>query len=152
MKWTKCKKWNRNSEKLNFQLNLFLWFRINYSRNWQCFDQGCVNRTETVLFGTLRFLNLSHLLYGICENIFIIYEIGIFIKELHNEQEYYCPTTYRAGAAVVPSITSYISSSVGFFLTQCEKSTVMFATRPCISFAVLQNYMKRTKFVCDLSA
>ena len=77
---------------------------------------------------------------------------SLYMKSVHNEQEYYCPTTYRAGAAVVPSITSYISSSVGFFLTQCEKSTVMFATRPCISFAVLQNYMKRTKFVCDLSA
>ena len=31
------------------------WFRINYSRNWACFDQSCVNRPETV-HGTLRFL------------------------------------------------------------------------------------------------
>ena len=29
------------------------------------------------------------------------------------------------------------SQSVAFFLTQCEKSTVMFATRPCISSAEL---------------
>ena len=59
----------RNSEKFNFLLNLFLWFRINYSRNWECFDQSCVNRPETV-HGTLRFLYLSHLLYGIWVKIF----------------------------------------------------------------------------------
>ena len=33
--------------------------------------QSCVNRTETV-HGTLRFLYLSHLLYGICVKIFIM--------------------------------------------------------------------------------
>ena len=33
---------------------------------------------------------------------------------------------------------NYTSSSVvAFFLTQCEKSAVMFPTRPCISFAEL---------------
>ena len=41
----------------NFWLNLFLWFRINHSRNCECFDQSCVNRTETV-YGTLRLLLL----------------------------------------------------------------------------------------------
>ena len=41
------------------------------------FDQSYVNRTENV-HGTLRFLYLSHLLYGICVKIFII--IGIFQK------------------------------------------------------------------------
>ena len=71
IKWTECKKWKRNSEKFNFWLNLFLWFRINYSWNWECFDQSCVNRTETV-HGTLRFLYLSHPLYGICVKIFIM--------------------------------------------------------------------------------
>ena len=35
------------------------------------FDQSCVNRAETV-HGTLRFLYLSHLLYGICVKIFIM--------------------------------------------------------------------------------
>ena len=44
IKWTECKKWKRNSEKFNFSLNLFSWFRLNYSRNWECFDQRCVNR------------------------------------------------------------------------------------------------------------
>ena len=29
-------------------------------------------------------------------------------KELHDEQEYYCPTMYRAGATVVSTITSCI--------------------------------------------
>ena len=35
------------------------------------FDQRCVNRAETV-HGTLRFLYLSHLLYGMCVKIFIV--------------------------------------------------------------------------------
>ena len=48
--------------------------------------------------GTLRFLNLSHLFYGIiCVNIFIMK--SVYFKELHNEQEYYSSTIYRAGAA-----------------------------------------------------
>ena len=42
-----------------------------YYRKWKCFDQSCVNRTESV-HGTLGFLFLSHLLYGICEKIFIM--------------------------------------------------------------------------------
>ena len=37
--------------------------------------------------------------------------IGICFKELHNDQEYYWPTTYRAREAVVSTITS--SSMVG---------------------------------------
>ena len=63
-------------------MNLFLWFRINYSRKWECFDQSCVNRTETV-HGTFSFLFLSHLLYGICVKIFI--NKSIYFKELHND-------------------------------------------------------------------
>ena len=56
------------------------------------------------MHGTLRFLNLSHLLYGIiCVNIFIMK--SVYFKELHNEQEYYCLTIYRAGAAVESTIT-----------------------------------------------
>ena len=47
--------------------------RKNYSRNWECFDQSCVNRTESV-HETLRLfpVDLSRLLYGICVNIFIM--------------------------------------------------------------------------------
>ena len=45
-----------------------------YSQNWECFDQSCVNRAETV-HGTLRSLYLSHLLYGICVKIFIVNRI-----------------------------------------------------------------------------
>ena len=84
-----------------------LWFRINYSRNWECFDQSCANRPETV-HGTLRFLYLSHLLYRIFVKIFlhVPYE-SVYFKELHNEQECYWPTIYRAGAAVVSTITSF---------------------------------------------
>ena len=49
-----------------------------------------------------------------CENVH--YESPVYFKELHNEQEYYWPTIYkagcRAGAAVVSTIiiiTSFIS-------------------------------------------
>ena len=31
---------------------------------------------------------------------------SVYFKELHNEQEYHCPTIYGAGAAVVSTITS----------------------------------------------
>ena len=43
-----------------------------------------------------------------CENLH--YE-SVYFKELHNEQEYYWPTIYRAGAAVVSTITSYNNSN-----------------------------------------
>ena len=36
---------------------------------------------------------------------------SVYFKELHNEQEYYCPTIYRARAAVVSTITSYINTN-----------------------------------------
>ena len=38
---------------------------------------------------------------------------------------------------ILISFKNSSSSIVAFFLTQCEKSTVMFGTRPCISFAEL---------------
>ena len=53
------------------------------------------------------FLYLSHLLYEICENRH--YE-SVYFKELHNEQIYHGSTIYRAGAAVVSTITSYTCS------------------------------------------
>jgi len=43
-----------------------------------------------------------------CEHIH--YE-SVYFKELHNEQEYYWPTIYRQGAAVVSTIIS-ISETV----------------------------------------
>ena len=99
IKWTECKKGKRNSEKFNFLINLFLWFRINYSRNWECFDQSCVNRAETV-HGTLRFLYLSHLLYGICVKFFIM---NRYISKSYTRSK---NTIYRVEAAVVSTITS----------------------------------------------
>ena len=41
-----------------------------------------------------------------CENL-PLYE-SVYFKELHNEQECYWPTIYRAGAAVMSTITSFI--------------------------------------------
>ena len=40
--------------------------------------------------------------------IFLLKYESVNFKELHHEQEYYCPTIYRAGAAVVSTITSII--------------------------------------------
>ena len=66
-----------------------------------------INRAETV-HGTLCFLYLSLLFYGICVKIFIMNRY--ISKELHNQQEYYRPTIYRTGAAVVWTITSYFNN------------------------------------------
>ena len=41
--------------------------------------------------------------------------IGIFQRAIHNEQEYFWPTIYRAGAAVVSTITSLIIRSYMMF-------------------------------------
>ena len=70
----------------------FLWFRINYSWNWECFDQSCVNRTETV-HGTLRLFPvfISPIVWNMCENHH--YET-VYFKELHNEQIYHGSTIY----------------------------------------------------------
>ena len=80
-------------------------YGLNYSRNWECFDQSWVNWTETVHAGTLRFMYSSHLaiVLNTCENLH--YE-SVYFKELHNEQEYYWPTIYRAGVAFGSTITS----------------------------------------------
>ena len=55
-------------------------------------DHSCVNQTETV-HGTFRFLfdSFDHEL--------------VYFKELHNDQEYYWPTIYRGGGAVLSTIT-----------------------------------------------
>ena len=45
-----------------------------------------------------------------CENL---HYDSVYFKELHNQQEYYWPTIYRTGAAVVSAITSWgITESV----------------------------------------
>ena len=41
-----------------------------------------------------------------CENLH--YEsLYVYFKELHNDQEYYWPTIYKAGEAAVSAITNY---------------------------------------------
>ena len=42
----------------------------------------------------------------------------VYFKELHNDQEYYCPTTYRAGAAVV----STTITSINYYIIDRNKS------------------------------
>ena len=53
------------------------------------------------MHGTLHFLYLSHLLYGICVKIFIM---NRYISKSYTRSK---NTIYRAGAAVVSTITSY---------------------------------------------
>ena len=43
---------------------------------------------------------------SMCENLH--YDQSAYFKELHNDQGYNWPTTYRVGAALVSTITSYI--------------------------------------------
>ena len=53
----------------------------------ECFDQSCVNRTETV-HGTFRLFAvfISPIVWNMCEHLH--YE-SVYFKELHNEQEYF---------------------------------------------------------------
>ena len=46
---------------------------------------------------------ISPIVWNMCENLH--YE-SVYFKELHNRQEYYWPTIYRTGAAVMSTITS----------------------------------------------
>ena len=68
------------------------------------------------------FLYLSHLLYGICVNIFIIYE-SVYFKDYTGSKN----TIYRAGAAVVSTIFSYNNNNtpslIGHFTRACSVST-----------------------------
>ena len=58
-----------------------------------------------------------------CENLH--YE-SVYFKELHNEQEYYWPTIYRAGAAVVSTITSRMLET--FISQEAEQQIFKFET------------------------
>ena len=46
---------------------------------------------------------LTYIVWNICENL---HYQSVYFKELHNEQEYYRPTIYRAETAVVSTVTS----------------------------------------------
>ena len=52
---------------------------------------------------------ISPTVWNMCENLH--YE-SVYFKELHNEREYYWPTIYRTGAAVVSTITSIGNSMI----------------------------------------
>ena len=46
---------------------------------------------------------ISPIVWNMCENL---HYKSVYFKELHNQQEYYRPTIYRTGPAVVSTITS----------------------------------------------
>ena len=102
--WTN--QWKGNSKKFQLLVKSFLMVENKIFLKLRMFsDQSCVNWTETV-HGTLHFLFLlSPVVWNMCEKLH--YE-SVYSKELHNGQEYYWPTVYRAGAAVVSTITSVI--------------------------------------------
>ena len=56
---------------------------------------------------------ISPIVWNMCENLH--YE-SVYFKELHNDQEYYWPTIYWAGAAVVSTITSFIEDKTKYVL------------------------------------
>ena len=73
----------------------------------------------------VSWIYISPQLYGICVNTFIMK--SVYFKELHNEQEYYCPTIYRAGAAVVSTITSLKSEiTVSFCFSERTETLTPF--------------------------
>ena len=78
--------WN----KLFWKLRMF-WSKL-YKSNWNC----AWNLTFPVF--------ISPIVRNMCENLH--YE-SVYFKELHNEQECYWPTIYRAGAAVVSAVTGF---------------------------------------------
>ena len=63
---------------------------------------------------------ISPIVWNMCENLH--YE-SVYFKELHNEQEYYWTTIYRAGAAVVSTVTSI--NTLG---SQCEAGLYWFCS------------------------
>ena len=73
----------------------------------------------------VSWIYISPQLYGICVNTFILN--SVYFKELHNEQQYYCPTIYRAGAAVVSIITSLKSEiTVSFCFSERTETLTPF--------------------------
>ena len=65
---------------------------------------------------------ISPVVWNICENLH--YE-SVYFKELHNEQENYWPTIYRAGAAVASTITSYAIGSIIVVMAEiCRRVTL----------------------------
>ena len=103
-KWTICKKWKRNSEKFQLLIKSFLivWNKIFSKLRRMFWSKKCKSNWTSAW--NLAFPVFSHLLYEISEKIFIMNRYDF--KELHNDQEYYWPTTYSSGAALVSTFTS----------------------------------------------
>ena len=71
---------------------------------------------------------ISPIVWNMCENR--PYE-SVYFKELHNEQECYWPTIYRAGTAVMSTITSLSLVS--------EDAMIVAATCICSVWRIAQN-------------
>ena len=86
---------------------------------------------------------VSPVVWNMCENLH--YE-SVYFKKLHNQQEYYWPTIYRTGTAVVSTITSLVLrlnkdfSFYGFLRKSwiCACMPVSFFVRECNYFLLCQ--------------
>ena len=102
IKWTECKNWKRNSEKFNFQLSLFLWFRINYSGAWNVLIKLCKSNWNCAW--NLAFpVFISPIVWNMCENLRLLW-IGIFQR-----------ATQRPRILLTDNILSGGSCSVNYY-------------------------------------
>ena len=65
---------------------------------------------------------LTYIVWNICENL---HYQSVYFKELHNEQEYYRPTIYRAETAVVSTVT--IVLTVPYYTVTLSRRVTSFA-------------------------
>ena len=82
----------RNSPTMKFKIRLRMFWSKLCKSNWNC--------AWNLAFPVF----ISPIVWNMCENL---HYGSVYFKELHNDKEYYWPTIYRAGAAVVSIITSF---------------------------------------------
>ena len=101
-------------------LEIFLWFTINYSWNWSwewlCFDQSCVNWTESV-HGTLRLFPVF--ISPIVRNIVWTSSnvMNRYISKSYTRSKNTVYTIYRVRAAHVVSTITSLNNLAALILT-----------------------------------
>ena len=95
--------------------------------------------------GTLRLFPvfISPIVWNMCERL--NYE-SVYFKEVHNDQEYYRPTIYRTGAAVVSTITSLLNSDetiqIYYKIEVIKNQQCVKNTRSSIKQQLQKNFLK----------
>ena len=108
MKWTVCEKWKRNSEKFQLLIKSFLMVENKVFSElrmfWSKLCKSNWNSAWNLAFPVFILpvvWNMSEKLH--CESV--------YFKELHNDQEYYWSTTYRAGVACDQALRGAVNST-----------------------------------------